>query len=158
MKNIVIVIAIALTCVSCVKNANKCMQKTPESQAPNSEIANVKAYLTANSLVATEHPTGLFYNITNGGTGNAVKDQCSQVAVNYRGKLTNGTQFDASTATVTFNLFQLINGWRIGIPYLKAGGSIKLYVPPSLGYGANATPTIPANSILIFDIDLVGTN
>jgi FKBP-type peptidyl-prolyl cis-trans isomerase FkpA len=50
----------------------------------------------------------------------------------------------------------LILGWQYGIPLVKAGGRIMLYLPPSLGYGSQSTGTIPANSVLIFDITLQG--
>jgi FKBP-type peptidyl-prolyl cis-trans isomerase FkpA len=50
---------------------------------------------------------------------------------------------------------QLIEGWKIGLPLLKKGGHIKLYVPPSLGYGPSPNRNIPGNSVLIFDIRLV---
>ena len=43
-----------------------------------------------------------------------------------------------------------------GIPMIKPGGKIKLYCPPSLAYGNQANGTIPANSILIFEVELVG--
>ena len=45
-------------------------------------------------------------------------------------------------------------GWQYGIPLVKAGGRIMLYLPPSLGYGAQTVGSIPANSVLIFDITL----
>ncbi|HAD33478.1 MAG TPA: FKBP-type peptidylprolyl isomerase, partial [Chitinophagaceae bacterium] len=57
---------------------------------------------------------------------------------------------------VSFGLDGLIVGWQEGIPLIGAGGKIKLYLPPSLAYGSNANGNIPANSSLIFDIDLLG--
>jgi FKBP-type peptidyl-prolyl cis-trans isomerase FkpA len=55
----------------------------------------------------------------------------------------------------------LIEGWKIGLPLIQKSGKIKLYIPPSLGYGAsdikdnNGVVVIPANSMLIFDVSLV---
>jgi FKBP-type peptidyl-prolyl cis-trans isomerase FkpA len=46
-------------------------------------------------------------------------------------------------------------GWKLGLPLIKAGGKIKLYLPPSLGYGNSVSGNIPANSILVFEITLV---
>jgi FKBP-type peptidyl-prolyl cis-trans isomerase FkpA len=74
------------------------------------------------------------------------------VRATYIGKLTNGNQFDAGTAD--FGLNQVIRGWTNGIPLIKQGGKIHLYIPPSLGYGNQAQGPIPANSILIFDVTL----
>ena len=84
---------------------------------------------------------------------------CSTVTVKYKGTLTNGTGFDSSYKVAPdgypFQLGQLIPGWQIGIPLVKSGGSINLYIPPSLGYGASGSGPIPPNAILIFKIDLV---
>jgi FKBP-type peptidyl-prolyl cis-trans isomerase FkpA len=80
--------------------------------------------------------------------------------VKYKGQLTNGNVFDQTTTPVSFNLGSLIEAWKKGIPMIKPGGKIKLYCPPSLAYGSqvirdNAGNTvIPANSILIFEVEL----
>lgn len=123
--------------------------------APASEIQQVQTYLTNNNITAVQHCSGLFYKIEIAGTGK-MATPCSMIAVKYEGKLTNGNTFDSQTTNpVTFNLASLITGWKIGLPLLKEGGKIKLYIPPSLGYGSQANGPIPANSVLIFEIDLV---
>ena len=71
----------------------------------------------------------------------------------YQGKLTDDTEF-APQASSTFILNQLLEGWQFGLQLIQKGGKIKLYLPPSLGYGAGAQPGIPANSILIFEVTL----
>jgi FKBP-type peptidyl-prolyl cis-trans isomerase FkpA len=71
------------------------------------------------------------------------------------GTLTNGTQFDANTTGTSFALGQLIVGWQKGIPLSKKGGTINLYIPPSLGYGPNQAGIIPPNSNLVFTIQLM---
>lgn len=121
--------------------------------APAEEVQALRDYLTTNSITATEDSRGFFYTITAAGSG-AKPTVCNAVTVNYSGKLTNGTSFDAASG-VSFNLSQLIVGWQEGIPLIAKGGKITLYLPPSLGYGSAAVGSIPANSILIFDIDLV---
>jgi FKBP-type peptidyl-prolyl cis-trans isomerase FkpA len=90
--------------------------------------------------------------IDNPGTGKQ-PTACSAVDVNYKGSLTNGTEFDHGDNYQTY-LGQVIQGWANGIPLIKAGGSIHLYIPPSLGYGSQPYGPIPANSILIFDVTL----
>jgi FKBP-type peptidyl-prolyl cis-trans isomerase FkpA len=123
--------------------------------APQSEINAVQAYLGTNGIAATQHPSGLFYVIETSGAG-ATAGLCNAVTVNYVGKLTNGTIFDQTTGSpATFTLGQLIIGWQKGLPLIKPGGKIKLYIPPTLGYGPNANGPIPANSILIFEMELV---
>lgn len=101
--------------------------------------------------------SGLQYQILKEGTGKA-PTATSTVKVNYEGKLINGTVFDSSferKQPIEFPLNQVIPGWTEGLPLLKEGGSMMLYVPPKLGYGSNATGSIPANSVLIFKIDLI---
>jgi FKBP-type peptidyl-prolyl cis-trans isomerase len=76
--------------------------------------------------------------------------------VAYKGQLTNGNVFDQQLKYVFSTLGSLIDGWRQGLPLIKKGGEIKLYIPPSLGYGSdNSNPSIPPNSILIFDVTLI---
>ena len=65
--------------------------------------------------------------------------------------------FDSGN-NVQFNLSGLIIGWQEGIPLIAPGGSITLYLPPSLAYGSTAVGSIPANSILVFTIDLLAVN
>ncbi|HEX8993785.1 MAG TPA: FKBP-type peptidyl-prolyl cis-trans isomerase [Candidatus Paceibacterota bacterium] len=86
-----------------------------------------------------------------------------QVSVNYIGKLQNGTTFDASANhggpfTFTLGAGQVIPGWEQGIAGMKVGGERILVIPPALGYGAQQVGPIPANSTLIFDVQLVGVS
>ncbi len=82
------------------------------------------------------------------------------VTVNYKGTLTDGTQFDSSydrNQPFTFALGsgQVIQGWEQGIQGMKVGGKRRLTIPASLGYGDRATGKIPANSTLIFEVELL---
>ena len=97
------------------------------------------------------------------GTGAEVKDG-DVVRVHYVGTLTDGTEFDSSRArntTFEFTLGkgQVIKGWDIGIKGMKVGGIRKLTIPPQFAYGNRAVgDVIPANSTLIFDVELVAIN
>ena len=82
------------------------------------------------------------------------------VSVNYIGTLTDGTKFDSSydrNQPFDFSLGagQVIKGWDQGVVGMKVGGKRKLVIPPDLGYGATANGKIPANSTLIFEIELL---
>lgn len=102
--------------------------------------------------------SGLYYVIDEPGTGKQ-PTPTSNVTVAYKGYFTNKTVFDAgSTIGVTFNLQQVIKGWTEGIPYFKEGGSGKLLIPATLGYGSNYYNGIPAGSVLIFDVKLISVN
>ena len=142
---------------ACKKNSDKnCIYSSPPSNvAPAGEVAAVQAYLTSNTITATQHSSGLFYSINPGAGSGNTPGQCNLVSVRYTGRLTNGSVFDQATSPVSFYLYELIAGWRIGIPMIKAGQSMKLYIPPSLGYGSQQAGSVPPNSILVFDIELV---
>lgn len=85
-----------------------------------------------------------------------------QVAMNYIGYLPDGKSFDSSCTTgkpftMPLGAGQVIQGWDQGIPGMKVGGHRRLFIPASLGYGAQGTPggPIPPNTPLIFDVELV---
>ena len=148
-------LAIALTFLFPACKKTTCNLHQSGLIASAAEIATIQNYLTTNSLTATQHSNGLFYSITDAGTGDS-PDLCSSVTVRYKGSLTNGVIFDQSTNNVSFPLSNLIIGWQHGIPLIKKGGKITLYIPPSLGYGSASQSGIPGNSTLIFEIELIG--
>ena len=82
------------------------------------------------------------------------------VVVNYTGTLENGTKFGSSSddgRPSEFRLGEVIPGWNEGLKSMKVGGKRKLIVPAPLGYGAQGRPpSIPPNSTLIFEIELLG--
>lgn len=83
-----------------------------------------------------------------------------KITVNYKGTLTDGTQFDSSydrgqPFTFTLGSGQVIQGWDKGFAGLKVGGKRKLTIPPDMGYGSRDMGTIPPNSVLIFEVELL---
>jgi len=134
---------------SCIKNTD-CTPKTVQS-----EQGTIVNYAATNGISATAHNSGLYYQVINPGTGPR-PTSASTVSVRYTGKLLDGTVFDSQTGTpVSFTLNGVIAGWQIGLPLIQKGGTIKLIIPSSLGYGCTGFGTVPANSILYFEIDLV---
>ena len=84
----------------------------------------------------------------------------SSVKVNYKGTLTNDVQFDSSydrgePFTFVLGKGQVIEGWDKGVAGMKVGGKRKLTIPPPLAYGDRVMGLIPANSTLIFEIELL---
>ena len=159
MKLLLVFVSAAIFFSSCSKKTdNTCNYDPCAIAAPASEIAELEAYLSSASITATKHCSGMYYSIVAPGSG-ASATGCSTVSVTYKGQLTNGTVFDQRTSS--FGLDQVIQAWTKGVPLIKAGGKIKLYCPPALGYGSqvvrdNAGNTvIPANSILIFEVELI---
>lgn len=81
------------------------------------------------------------------------------VTVHYIGKLENGTEFNNSYTggkPIDFKLGEVIQGWNEGLSTMKVGGKRRLFIPSKLAYGAQGRPGIPANSNLIFEIELLG--
>ncbi len=104
-----------------------------------------------------ETASGLQYRIVREGTGIA-PEKTDTVEVNYEGRLLDGTVFDSSYErgeTITFPLTGVIKGWTEGMTYVKEGGEIELYIPAELAYGQRGTGPIPANSTLVFKVELV---
>lgn len=134
----------------CVKNTS-C---NPNS--PSSEAAQMLSYAAANGMTATPHPSGLYYEIINPGSGGLATAN-SKIVITYVGKLMDGTEFDRQDVpnNIAWALTDLIEGWRIGIPLIQRGGFIKLLVPSALAYGCQPYQTLPGNSILYFEIQLV---
>ena len=104
-------------------------------------------------------PDGLQYKVVTSGPESGrhpLPDDL--VTVNYEGKLTSGTIFDSSFKRgrpATFPLNQLVPAWVEALQRMRPGDEWMLYVPPALGYGDEAKGPIPANSVLIFRIQLI---
>lgn len=148
------------------------MQKEAEVQSVK-EDELIQKFLADNSIEAEKTESGLYYEIIEEGTGEK-PNAGEMVSVNYTGKLLNGSVFDSSYEEVareegTYNERReygpieipigegnVIKGWDEGIMLLKEGTKARLYIPSTLAYGPRANgDKIPANSTLIFDVELV---
>ena len=131
-----------------------CTAKKAEKQAQTDD-AILQQYIQENGLTAQKTASGLYYVIENPGTGLPCNSN-SYVKVSYKGYFTDGVVFDESDAQgISFNLNGVIEGWTEGIPYFKEGGNGKLLIPSALGYGTSGNSSIPANTVLIFDVKLI---
>jgi FKBP-type peptidyl-prolyl cis-trans isomerase len=105
-------------------------------------------------------PSGLGVLILAPGEGASPK-MTDTVRVNYIGRLKDGQVFADSHATgkpADFVVNQLITGWAAAMTSLKPGSHAKIFIPPALGYGGVNSAKIPANSGLIFDVELLAVN
>jgi len=147
-----ILLAVSLAFSSCKKDEfdeNEQLQKDKEI---------IEKYLADNGLTAQSTSSGLYYIINTPGTG-AQPTSSSNVTVAYVGYYTNGNTFDSSPSTgSSFNLQNVIAGWTEGIPLFRVGGSGTLLIPSKLGYGPNGNSTIAGNTVILFDIELLGVN
>lgn len=83
----------------------------------------------------------------------------AKIKANYVGALWNGTVFDSSYErgeAATFSLTQVVKGWTYGLAHARVGDRVELVIPASLGYGTQAKGSVPANSTLVFVVDIVG--
>jgi len=103
-------------------------------------------------------PSGLQYMVLKEGTGPLPKET-DTVKVHYRGTLLNGTEFDSSYSRnepAVFPVNGVIKGWVEALQKMKVGSKWKLFIPTDLAYGENSQPPIPPNSVLIFEVELLG--
>lgn len=128
---------------------------SPEEQAQIDQDL-ITEYVATNGLNGQYTASGLYYVITKAGSLGS-PNPSSNVTVNYAGRLLDGTPFD-SGQSISFPLNGVIRGWQEGIPLVKKGGSITLVIPSALAYGTQKVGTIPANSVLVFDVDLLDFN
>lgn len=101
--------------------------------------------------------TGLWSIEVKAGTG-ATPKPTDRVQVHYTGWLTDGSKFDSSRdrgEPATFALNGVIKGWTEGVGAMKVGSRRYLIIPPEMAYGSMGRPKIPANSILVFDVELL---
>lgn len=140
---------------------NKFQQKVQGAKAGNAK-AEGKLFLANNAkrkgVVVLKD--GLQYEIIKAGSDTASKPTAaSKVKCHYHGTLVNGKVFDSSVdrgEPITFELSHVIKGWQEALQLMTVGSKWKLFVPSDLAYGAEATGPIPGNSVLIFEVELLG--
>jgi len=142
--------------------ASSCSKKTasPLSFTDPQAIADNKLiieYIKTKGLKAKHTQSGIYYVIENPGS-NEHPTAANTVKCHYTGTLLNGKKFDSSIDRGTpleFALNHVIKGWTEGIPLLGKGGKGKFIIPSGLAYGTRAMGAdIPANSVLVFDVEL----
>jgi FKBP-type peptidyl-prolyl cis-trans isomerase len=142
-------------------------QKEAMEKAITADEEKIKAYIEEKKLLnVRKTASGLYYQITKLGTGpNPTKG--SQTTMNYTGYLLDGTVFDSNVdpkfshvEPFKFPLGKgaVIKGWDEGVALLSKGAKAKLLIPSPLAYGPQARPGLPANSVLIFDVELLEFN
>jgi FKBP-type peptidyl-prolyl cis-trans isomerase FkpA len=117
--------------------------------------AKIQSYLTAKALTATKDPSRIYYIVNTVGTGDAVNGIESTVNIKYTGRTLDGVSFDSNADGYSSTLTGLIRAWQIMIPKFKVGTKFRMLIPSDLAYGTSGSGTIPPNSVLDFDIEIV---
>ena len=131
------------------------------------EAAGIKNKTEGEAFLATNKnnpgvitlPDGLQYIAITNGDG-SLPDSNDVVTVNYRGTLLDGSEFDSSFKRgrpAQFPIGNVIHGWTEALQMMKVGSKWRLFVPAQLAYGEQGRPGITPNSLLIFDVELLGT-
>jgi FKBP-type peptidyl-prolyl cis-trans isomerase FkpA len=133
--------------------------------------AIITQYLADHNITAQyDSISGIYYVIERPGYSGH-PDYNSKVEVSYKGYLTNGTVFDKTQPGLTASLYlsSVITGWAYAIPLLQRGGSGTFFIPSKLAYGTSEIKDsddtdndndvtevlVPANSVLIFEVNLI---
>ena len=117
-------------------------------------------FLTRNARAAgvVTTPSGLQYKVLSAGKPGSPQPTEADVAlINYEGRLTTGKTFDKSRQPTPFPVAPgaTIPGFSEGLKLMHKGAKYRFWMPPSLGYGAQAQGPIPPNSTLVFDVELL---
>lgn len=133
-------------------------QAAVNPQQAKEDDKKIQEYLSKNNLKAEKTAEGVYYIITGKGDGKTPTID-DRVKCHYKGYLLDGSEFDSSYSRnqpATFPLKGVVKGWQIGIPKIEKGGKATLLIPSTLGYGSRAIGAkIPANSVLLFDVELL---
>ena len=117
----------------------------------------IEAYIKSKNLELERSESGLYFTIIEEGEGDEIL-YSNNVSFTYKGTLLNGDVFDEQNEPVTFKVNQLIGAWKEIMLDLKKGGKAFLITPPQLGYGDRELDKIPANSILVFEMEVTDVN
>lgn len=142
-----------------VENLAKEVQDTERAEREALIKPHLKKFEEETGKQGVITDSGLAYIDLKEGNGPS-PDKTDKVEVHYTGWLLDGTKFDSSVdrgKPFTFSLTGgVIQGWLEGVASMKVGGKRKLIIPPDLGYGKRGSPpTIPPNSVLVFDVELL---
>lgn len=144
MRKIYLFLAIlSIAVVSCQKDG------IPEDDQINS-------YISSKSLKVTETTaSGLRYIVTKTNASGAALKAGQTINVNYTGMFLSGKSFDSGNFSFVLGVGRVVQGFDEGIAKMRVGEKATIIFPSTLGYGSQANGSIPANSPLVFDIEVV---
>ena len=155
MFEIILIVAIAALVIYALKRAGVGAKGAEEN------VADGERFLTENRSRdgVIETASGLQYEVMQEGTGTVHPGATQRVTVHYHGSLLNGSVFDSSVKRgepIAFGLNQVIPGWTEGVQLMTEGAKYRFWIPARLGYGNRQVGSIPAGSVLVFEVELLG--
>lgn len=141
----------------------KAEQQKGQQNTGAQNLARAEAFLAENAQQAGVETlsSGLQYKVMASGKG-ASPAASDTVTVHYRGTLLDGSEFDSSYSRnqpATFAVNRVIAGWTEALQLMQVGDKWQLFIPPELAYGERGFGNkIPANSALIFEVELLSVN
>ena len=156
------ILAITFAAAVSLTGCNPASQTSPSPESnpaeTNAPASTPAATESTNETITTA--SGLKYQVLKRGDGTVSPKATDKVKVHYHGTLLDGTVFDSSVERgepIDFPLNRVIPGWTEGLQLMKVGDKFKFTIPPELAYGPNSpSPKIPANSTLVFEVELLG--
>jgi len=131
-----------------------------QAEKAKAAVAEGQKFLDDNAkkdgVTVTE--SGLQYRVLTAGEGDNKPGLNDTVKTHYHGTLTDGTVFDSSVERgepVEFPVSGVIKGWTEALQLMTVGDKWELTIPSELAYGANPPPSIPANAVLVFEVELL---
>ena len=158
-----LLLGMLMTTIACspAKKLTKQLE-TQKIESPSNQAEKDKnlilQYAIDSLLNVKSTASGIYYIMEKEGDGKAHPTMKNTITAHYHGTLLDGTIFDSSVdrgEPFTFQLNRVIPGWQEAIPMLTKGGKGKFIIPSGMAYKSRAVGKIPANSVLVFDIELI---
>lgn len=157
-------LVMALVALPFVFSCKKSSDNFDAAEQARQDSIIIQQYIADKELDAIGTGSGLYYVVNDSGVCEPIDtigtckhpNTGSYVTVHYKGYLTSGKVFDQTSGTpAKFFVSKVIRGWQEGIPLMRKGSKYTFIIPSGLAYGNTATGDIPANSVLVFDVELI---
>jgi peptidylprolyl isomerase/FKBP-type peptidyl-prolyl cis-trans isomerase FklB len=156
LAKVSIALGLAAALAACHSKSTKAQEVSP------AVVAQGQAFLAkqAKDPAVRTLPSGLEYKVVRSGPASGTPPAMGdEVKVNYQGSLIDGTVFDSSYERgepAVFRVGEVIPGWNEALQMMRPGDIWYLYVPAKLAYGDEGQGPIPAGSVLVFKVELLG--
>ena len=159
-KELCLTLAACVCLLGCAEKKSNTETWVEQGKSPATADAASAQTSTASTNEVVTTASGLKYQVVKKGTGTQAPKATDTVKVHYHGTLLNGTVFDSSVQRgepISFPLNRVIPGWTEGLQLMHVGDKFRFEIPANLAYGEQSpSPSIPPNSTLVFEVELLG--